>query len=205
VLEYDYEGNELNDVTAKDKIINTTIDMIQTKGYNNISTNHIAEQAGISIGTLYYHFKNGKPDIVKELLIRGYAEFLDEVKLEYVNQDNFPQFLKEFLERYIRQHKKNKSLIVAIEMALLTNKSLFRDLEYIQTELKLIPIISKVLLQVGYSYEKDIENVSKMLLRSIDTIIHRHVIYEDFVKNDEELVEFLRIFIIRFLGLDKKT
>ena len=162
----------MNDINAKDKIINTTVQMIQNKGYNKISTNHIAKKANVSIGTLYYHFKNGKPDIVKELLIRGYTEFLDETKLENVNQDNFPQFLKNFLERYIAQHQENKSLIIAIEMALLTNKNLFADFENIRTELKLIPIISKVLLQVGYPKEKDIEKVRYFCLILPDLMVY---------------------------------
>jgi AcrR family transcriptional regulator len=191
----------MTEVNAKDKIISTTIKLIEKKGYSKISTNHISKEAGVSIGTLYYHFENGKPDIIKEIIKRGYAEFLDEFKLKSLNQENLTLFLHDFLLRYIKQHKENKSLLIAIEMALLSNKELFQDLEYVYTELKLFPLISKVLLQIGYPKKDDIDKISKMLLYSIDTIVHRHVIYGDLVDTDEELVTFLVEFISRFIGL----
>jgi AcrR family transcriptional regulator len=184
---------------AKQEIIDTTIQMIQEKGYNNISTNHIAKKAAVSIGTLYYHFENGKPDIIKEIVKQGYAEFLDEINLKNLTLDKLPDFLNIFLKQYLEQHKQNKLLIIALESAFLSNRKLFLDFEYIQNELKLIPLISKVLKQIGYPEKKDLNIISKFLLYSIDSIIHRYVISEDNSISDHDLIDFLTEMIFKFL------
>ena len=77
--------------------------------------------------------------------------------------------------------------------------SLFKNYEYIQNELKLVPLISKVLKQLGYSNKEDLNNVSKFLLYSIDSIIHRHVISEDKLLKDEDLVNYLAVMIMEFI------
>ncbi len=184
---------------AKQEIIDTTIQMIQEKGYNNISTNHIANKAKVSIGTLYYHFENGKPDIVKELVKQGYAEFLNDVNLKNLTLERLPEFLKSFLNQYLEQHRQNKLLIIALESAFLSNRKLFQDFEYIQNELKLVPIISKVLRQLGYPNKENLNKISKFLLYSIDSIIHRHVISEDKLITDEDLVNNLAKLVFRFI------
>ena len=52
--------------TTKEKIIETSINLFNEKGCLNTSTRHIADELGISIGNLYYHFKN-KEEIVIEI------------------------------------------------------------------------------------------------------------------------------------------
>ncbi len=173
--------------------------MIQEKGYNNISTNHIAKEASISIGTLYYHFENGKPDIIKEIIKQGYAEFLEEINLKSLTIDNLPDFLKSFLSQYLEQHKQNKLLIIALESAFLSNRKLFQDYEYIQNELKLVPLISNVLKQLGYPDKENLNMISKFLLYSIDSIIHRHVISEDNLITDKDLINYLADMILKFI------
>jgi AcrR family transcriptional regulator len=189
----------MNDKNARNRIIETSIRMIKEKDYNKITTNHIAKKTGVSIGTLYYHFKNGKPDIVKEIVRQGYAEFLDEVILSSLTMEKLPEFLNSFLKRYLEQHKENKSLLVAIEIASLSNRKAFQDFEYIQSELNLVPLISSILKQLGYSDREDLNGISKFLLYSIDSIIHRHVICENLVIKDEELVKHLAEMVLRFI------
>lgn len=51
---------------TKDKIIETARLLFNEKGTRHVTTNHIAEQTGISPGNLYYHFRN-KEDIIRAL------------------------------------------------------------------------------------------------------------------------------------------
>jgi AcrR family transcriptional regulator len=192
----------MNNRNAKDKIIETSIRMIQEKGYNKFSTNHIAKEAGISIGTLYYHFENGKPDIIKEIVRRGYAEFLDETNLKNLTLEKLPQFLKLFLNRYLEQHRKNESLLIALETTFLSNRKLFQDYEYIQSELKLVPLISNVLRRIGYEDKENLDEIGKFLLYLIDSIIHRQVMYGDLLIKDVILVKNLTEMILRFIKYD---
>jgi AcrR family transcriptional regulator len=196
-----FEFENMSSRNARIEIINTTIRMIQEKRYSIISTNHIAKEAGVSVGTLYYHFKNGKPDIIKEIIKRGYGQFLDKTNLKGLKIENLSEFLKAFLRRYIRQHRENVSLLIAIETELLTNNQLFKDIEFARNELKLFPLVEKILIQLDYPEKEQIDKVSKFLLNSIDSIIHRHVLYEKMVENDEELIDLLTQLIFRFIKL----
>ncbi len=53
-------------MSTKNKIIIAAIDLFNASGTSSISTNHIAEQAGISPGNLYYHFKD-KAHIIRAI------------------------------------------------------------------------------------------------------------------------------------------
>ena len=48
---------------TKERILTTALKLFNETGSDHISTNHIAKSAGISIGNLYYHYKN-KEEII---------------------------------------------------------------------------------------------------------------------------------------------
>jgi AcrR family transcriptional regulator len=190
----------VNETNAKNKIIKTTISMIERNGYNNITTNHIAKQAKVSIGTLYYHFKNGKPDIIKEIINRGYNEFLNESNLNSLTADNLPLFLKSFLSKYLEQHREHESLIIALETAFISNRKIFQDFEYIRSELKLVPLISNLLKQLGYPNKGNLDEISKFILYLIDSIIHHQIIHGEYLLKNEELINNLTNLLLKFLN-----
>ena len=51
-------------LSAKEKILITSEELIESEGYVNVSARTIAKVAGISVGTLYHHFPRGKMEIV---------------------------------------------------------------------------------------------------------------------------------------------
>jgi AcrR family transcriptional regulator len=55
---------------TKDRILDIALGLFNEQGTDAVSTNHIAQAAGISPGNLYYHFHN------KEEIIRGIFERL---------------------------------------------------------------------------------------------------------------------------------
>lgn len=59
-------------MTTREKILDTALTLFNNEGTASVSTNHIAEAAGISPGNLYYHFKN-KEEIIRELFERLFA------------------------------------------------------------------------------------------------------------------------------------
>jgi AcrR family transcriptional regulator len=59
-------------VKTKERILEVALKLFNEQGTYAVSTNHIAEAAGISPGNLYYHYRN------KEEIIRALYQLLDQ-------------------------------------------------------------------------------------------------------------------------------
>ena len=57
---------------TREKILDAALTLFNNEGTGAVSTNHIAEAAGISPGNLYYHFRN-KDEIIRGLFERLFA------------------------------------------------------------------------------------------------------------------------------------
>ena len=59
-------------MTTRENILDAALTLFNEQGTGPVSTNHIAEAAGISPGNLYYHFHN-KDEIIRGLFERLFA------------------------------------------------------------------------------------------------------------------------------------
>ena len=63
---------------AKQRLIDTTVDLIKKYGADSITVRNVCEEAGLSIGTFYHHFQNK-----------------DDLLMHFVREASFESFLLE--------------------------------------------------------------------------------------------------------------
>ncbi|HEV7491544.1 MAG TPA: TetR/AcrR family transcriptional regulator [Rhodanobacteraceae bacterium] len=82
---------------TRERILDTSLAMFNAQGEPNVTTNHIADELGISPGNLYYHFRN-KDDIVEQLFSR-YEMRIDDALL--VPEDRLPNLEDIWLQLHL--------------------------------------------------------------------------------------------------------
>ena len=98
-----------------EKIVSTALKLFCEKGYYNTTTNEIAKEAGISIGSLYSYYKD-KDTIFLEILNRYHENFLTvfEKIRDDVNQAHYKQdkraWLRILLDELVDLHLSVKTL-----------------------------------------------------------------------------------------------
>lgn len=60
------------------RIAKVALNLFETKSYNQISMNDIAQRAGVSKGTLFNYYKN-KEDLFMSLLLKGYQNYFEKL------------------------------------------------------------------------------------------------------------------------------
>ena len=65
---------------TRERILDASLAMFNAQGEPNVTTNHIADELGISPGNLYYHYRN-KDDIVERLFARYEARMDDALSV----------------------------------------------------------------------------------------------------------------------------
>ncbi|MGH8173618.1 MAG: TetR/AcrR family transcriptional regulator [Rhodanobacteraceae bacterium] len=82
---------------TRERILDASLAMFNAQGEPNVTTNHIADELGISPGNLYYHFRN-KDDIVEQLFSR-YEARIDDALL--VPTDRLPNLEDIWLQLHL--------------------------------------------------------------------------------------------------------
>lgn len=168
--------------TTKEKIIETSIELFNEKGSLNTSTRHIADKLGISVGNLYYHFKN-KEEILIDI-------FIDYVKIVFkeVNSINYEEdemfLLKDFLLKNLKTDIKYRFLHLELNLLLISFPK-FKSImeEQLKNEIK---IIKKLLNhQITYGYIKSMsENEMNFLVSNSWVIVTHNLSYWNILSND---------------------
>ena len=102
----------------------TTLELLEEKGYANVSTNEISEKSDINISLLYRYFPHGKPDIMKRI---G-QDSLDDLKqqeIEDLRKKNKETIVKQLVSGNIEIHKKRAKILEGFIIAYLSKQEIF--------------------------------------------------------------------------------
>ena len=124
-------------MTTKDKIIETSVKLFNEKGCLNTSRRHISNELGISVGNLYYHFKN-KEEILIEIFLRYVNAVFKEISFLNHSQDEI-FLLKNFLVDTLDSNIEYRFLHLELNL-LLISFSKFKTImqEQLKLEIKMI-------------------------------------------------------------------
>ena len=180
-------------IETKDKILKVAKRLIVKNGYSAISTRRIVKESKISVGTLYHHFPNGKLSILYEIILSYGNEFIKNFDISKVGQLNNPEVGKAYLFEYLERHRKFAPLINGFEIEILTNKNALKDLENLMqlNEKNRLDTFLKNIFLKFYPNIKEPEKTFFIVGRICTSLIHTHVILDNFYGTDEEFVDIL--------------
>lgn len=87
-------------IKTKNKILKTSIDMMQKKGFDNITIEGISKKAGVSVGSFYYYFKS-KNDILLDIFHKADDYFSENAENKLSSEHTVDQIV-EFYMHYAK-------------------------------------------------------------------------------------------------------
>jgi AcrR family transcriptional regulator len=176
-----------------ERIYKAFFNLILKKGYNNTSTNHVAESAGLSIGTIYNYFPKGKKDIIRKYFEKSMENLLNKDDLININQNNIRDNLKHFIIELVKYHKENKGYHLAFRSAIQSDKNLLK------AHKENIFIVFKEKAQKLRKNNKIFEKISEDRLievfvfayNLVNAILYHHLSIRKFFESEDKLIEYL--------------
>lgn len=119
---------QLQAIDTKNKIYNVAIDLMERKGFDNITIEEIAKKAGVSIGS-FYHYFNSKNDILVEIYKIG-DEFFQNVRDGFKGQTPLEKVVEFF--NYYATLNVSTGIDTAKQLYTANNKMFIKKGRYMQ-------------------------------------------------------------------------
>ncbi|MFX1284535.1 MAG: TetR/AcrR family transcriptional regulator [Promethearchaeota archaeon] len=182
-------------------IYKTFYELLNQKGYDKITTNLIAENSDVSIGTIYRYFPDGKSSIVKGTLEHTGDIIFDIGDFNSMNERNLPEMLEHVIRKHLRVHRENYQYHLAVNQAILSNKDLFRD--YSDNISQLFEnIATKIRERNDFFQNVPINfliNTLLVVFNTLEAFMHRHLFITPIFPTDEELILFLKKIVLMII------
>jgi AcrR family transcriptional regulator len=188
---------------AKKKILEVASEMFKQVGYANLNVNEIAHEASVSIGTLYYHFPDGKISILME--VRGqiadhyekiFAEKLDPDRLQETSSLN--EGLKLLFETLIAIHRETRLVLAAMESEVLSNLATYDQVvesivmeDLMESDAEPVTSVLEALLRKHPENGLTINDNEARINKVIDVLIHRFVYVESTFGSETEFIDMM--------------
>ena len=197
---------------AKRRILETANGMFNRVGYADLNVNEIAHEAKVSIGTLYYHFPEGKTSILMEvrkqraeLYETNFAEKFDSEGLRSVA--SLDEGLEYLLKNLIEIHRGERLVLAAMDSEVLSNLISYDELAesvdvktLMESDARQVIGILQSLIDAYPDEGLTLKGKGVMINKFIDTLIHRYVYVESTFGSEKEFIDAMRKMIRALLS-----
>jgi len=195
---------------AKKKILEVADEMIKQVGYAHLNVNEIAHEAGVSIGTLYYHFPEGKISILMEIRGRIADEYKtrlsERLDTERIGETaSFDEALGWLLETLIGVHREERLVLAAMESEVLSNLAQYDEVAasvdvqgLMGSDAEPVVGVLEALLREHPEDGLTLEGREARVAKVMDVLIHRFVYVESMFGSEREFIDMM-VGIVRAL------
>ncbi len=181
----------------KQRIKDAAIKLMSERGYHNTSSNEIAKEADVSIGTFYSYFKDKKALYI-ELVNDIYSKVLEPVNLSELPDD---LSIEDTVKLYISYVFKGHEYMTEFqrEIASLSEQSdEFRSIEMEHKKQLTHAFMSMMNAYSEIIKVKDSQTASYIILTTVEAVIH-DIQFHNGGKNKEAVIDELTALIVNYL------
>jgi AcrR family transcriptional regulator len=193
---------------ARQSIVETARKLIEKKGYSDVNVNEVAYVAKVSVGTLYYHFPNGKVDVLAEIMSQKTARFVDQfnrqVGVEKVLEKgmNLEDALRWIFRKVLDLRRPDRKFLAAIQSEMFTNPDDYLTFvqKYQSTDglQQAMSILSEFVMKAekfGTKNSGEVSDKLERIQRVVGLIMTYQIMFPGYFGNDDDFIDLaLRIF-----------
>jgi len=185
---------------AKERILRTAEKTIRKKGYPNLNVNDIAYLSKVSIGTLYYHFPDGKTSILAELLSRMQQKAFETsgsllTSEELLRGKTFDEVLSRLLRAVLDLRRKDRHFLAAVQIEMLADIDKYEEIVESLESLESMNQGWNMFVQFIHNLSKmfpedsiDIKGHEVLIERMIGTLMTYQIMFPGYLGTDDEFV-----------------
>ena len=168
---------QLRSINTKEKILEVAFSLFCKKGYYNTTTNEIAKQAEVSIGSLYSYYKD-KDTILLEILELYNQQFITAKEEVLAQADIFKEdkkvWFRLLIDAFIKAHEASKEFIRELNVLYYVNPQVAAILDK-QREESRQAILDYIFLHKEDIQVEDIEAAATLAFDFASAIVDRVV------------------------------
>ncbi len=181
---------------TKDEILKAALNLFSTNNYHATSMSMIAEEAGVSKGTVYWHF-DSKEDLFRELVLAGldyFHENYEKIQAENLKADEKIYKIIDFSIKMLAENSKMGN-ILQNNIQLISSEFQKKMIERHKSAINVIKLVIEQGIKEGTIKTKHPHNTAVMILTLIFNTNSQELYYN--FDNVEEDVDFIYNFIMQ--------
>ena len=184
-------------IEKKQRIKDAALKLMSEKGYFATSSNEIAREAGVSIGTFYSYFKD-KKELYAELVDDIYTAVLTPINLNELPDDlSIEETVQLYVTAVFRGHEYQTAFQREIS-SLSEQSDEFRAIEMVHKS-NILHVFSEALKAYREELKpQDLETSTYIILTTVEAVIH-DTLFHNGGKNKEAVIQELTAMIVNYL------